>query len=91
MSPEELRIELWRLPVSDRMAMLVLSCIEDDPGALGGVLNIVRKVVSAMGKRLAPHQRAVLAGNLRLTAARLERYPRQEIEVNFAKWRRASA
>jgi hypothetical protein len=90
MSPEELRDHLWKLPPGERAAMLVLSCVEADPNAVGAALNIVG-AVSAMGKRLAPYQRAVLAGNLRLTAARLERYPRQEIEVNFAKWRPVSA
>jgi hypothetical protein len=47
------------------------------------VLNIVR-TASAMGQRLAPHHRSVLAGNMRLAAHRLEqdRIPNTTIEAN---------
>lgn len=83
MSPEELRNQLWQLPPDERLAMLVLSCVELDKNALGGVLNIV-KAASAMGQMLAPHQRSVLAGNLRLAAHRLEqdRFPRTVFETS---------
>ena len=85
MSPEELREHLWKLPPDERCAMLILSCVELDQNALGGVLNVVG-VASLMGQRLAPHQRSVLAGNMRLAAHRLEqdRFPRQTFEANGA-------
>ena len=80
---EALREKLWLLPPDERCAMLILSCVELDQNALGAVLNIVG-VASVMGQRLAPHHRSVLAGNLRLTAHRLEqdRFPRVVIESN---------
>ncbi|MGA7739873.1 MAG: hypothetical protein WCB22_31265 [Pseudolabrys sp.] len=82
MSPEELREQLWKLSPDERVAMLIFSCVESDPGALGAVLNIVT-TVSAMGQRLSPHHRNVLVGNLRLAAHRLERVARpvEQVEV----------
>jgi hypothetical protein len=83
MSPEELREHLWKLPPDERAAMLILSVVELDQNALGAVLNIVG-VASVMGARLAPHQRSVLAGNLRLNAHKLERdrFPRATFAAN---------
>ena len=83
MSPEELRDHLWKLPPDERVAMLILSCVELDSNALAAVLNIVG-TASVMGQRLAPHQRSVLVGNLRLCAHRLkqDRFPRATFEAN---------
>ena len=85
MSPEELRDHLWKLPPDERVAMLILSCVELDSNALAQTLNIVG-VAGVMGQRLAPHHRSVLAGNLRLAAHRLEqdRVPRATFEANGA-------
>ena len=83
MSPDKLREHLWKLPPDERLAMLIMSCVEIDQNALGAVLNIVR-AASAMGQRLAPHHRNVLAGNMRLAAHRLkqDRIPHTTIEAS---------
>ena len=82
MSPDELRAQLWKLPTSERCAMLALSIIEDDPGSPAAELGLIRTAFE-MGRRHTDHVRRMLAGNLRLNAARLERerVPRPVIEA----------
>jgi hypothetical protein len=80
MSPDKLRSELWRLPAAERYSMLMLTCAELDPNALGAVLNII-EVEEKLGQQLAPHHQSVLAGRHRLAAHRYEhRHPHTTIE-----------
>lgn len=84
MSPSELRKHLWRLPASERCAMLALSIVEENPGSPAAELGLIRTVFE-MGKRHAPHVRNILAGNLRLNASKLERVPSATIEASDAR------
>ena len=71
MSPSELRKHLWRLPASERCAMLTLSLVEEDPSSPAAELGLIRAAFK-MGMRHVPHVRNMLAGNMRLNAHRLE-------------------
>ena len=82
MSPSELRKHLWKLPAAERYSMLMLTCAELDPNAIGAVLNII-EVEEKMGQQLAPHHQSILAGRHRLAAHRYEhRQPRTTFEAN---------
>ena len=41
MSPEKLREHLWKLPAAERLSMLMGTCAELVPNALGAVLSII--------------------------------------------------
>jgi hypothetical protein len=70
------------LPADERVAMLILSCVELDSNALAQTLNVVG-VAGVMGQHLGPRERSVLAGNMRLNAHRLEQdRVTHQVEVN---------
>ena len=82
MSPDKLREHLWKLPAAERLSMLMGTCAELVPNALGAVLSII-EVEEKMGQQLAPHHQSILAGRHRLAAHRYQqRQPRTTFEAN---------
>ena len=62
---------LCGLPLHDRLAALVVSIVESDPGAVAAVENLV-SVAVIMARHMSPAQRTAIVWHLREKTSELE-------------------
>jgi hypothetical protein len=83
MQPENMRtidITLRDMPLDDRIASLIISCVEYRPDAVGAVISLIA-TIGVMTRRLSQTNQIMLAELLRDCADHVE-HRRQVIRVN---------